>query len=136
MVGCGSSMPPGAKVQTLMIPMLASGKDGGKKAGLLNKFRRTSDGDMSDGCDPAVFAEQIAEYLDRSAAERAHNRPIDDEVTHEQTAVIETVAESPTALMVAPSIEPPDSDAAAVDDDRSLRRTATKTPTHQSHLQR
>ena len=107
----------GSKVQTLMIPMLASGKDGGKKAGLLNKFRRISDGDMSDGCDPAVFAEQIAEYLDRSAADRAHNRPIDDEVTHEKTSVIETGPEAPAGLMVAPPMEPPDSDGAAVEDD-------------------
>jgi hypothetical protein len=61
-------------VQTLMIPMLAGGssKGGGKKAGgLLNRLRNSGEDDPSGGCDPMVFAEEINEYLERAAAERA-----------------------------------------------------------------
>jgi CheY-like chemotaxis protein len=58
----------GRHVQTLMIPLLASG--GKKEAGLLNRLRRSSSDDSSEGCDPQVFAAQIAEYLERADAER------------------------------------------------------------------
>lgn len=65
----------GWNVQTLMIPMLGGGtstKGGGKKeGGLLNRLRRGGEDDPSGGCDPMVFAEEINEYLERGAAERA-----------------------------------------------------------------
>lgn len=62
----------GRHVQTLMIPMLASARSSGKKeSGLLNRLRWSSEEDSSDGCDPAVFAAEIAQYLERAAAERA-----------------------------------------------------------------
>jgi len=62
-----------AHVQTLTIPVLAMGKsraDGGGRLGVLSALRRdrTSTA-VSQGCDPAVFAEQCRGYLDRAAAE-------------------------------------------------------------------
>jgi hypothetical protein len=106
----------GAKVQTLMIPMLSSVKDSGKKAGLLNRLRRNSDMPTTDdGCDPAVFAEQIAEYLERHAAERAHHASIeeDEEVG---SHVVEPAAPAPAA--VAPAAPP---DAAVADEMVSVK---------------
>src|SRR5262249_41388220 len=45
---------------------------GSGQAGVLSRFRRPRKrGNAPDGCDPKVFAEQIAEYLERAAAERA-----------------------------------------------------------------
>src|SRR5215471_8607705 len=62
-----------AHVRTLTIPVFASnsnGADGG--GGLLARFRRgRNEPSSSVGCDPAVFAEQITEYLREAAAERA-----------------------------------------------------------------
>src|SRR5262252_400617 len=62
-----------AHVRTLTIPVFASngaGADGG--GGLLARFRRgRTEPSSSVGCDPAVFAEQITEYLREAAAERA-----------------------------------------------------------------
>src|SRR6516162_7300715 len=63
-----------AHVRTLTIPVFASsgaGADGG--GGLLARFRRgrTTEPSSSVGCDPAVFAEQITEYLREAASERA-----------------------------------------------------------------
>jgi hypothetical protein len=57
-------------VQTLTIPMLASPEQA-KSSGMLSALRggraRTA---HSEGCDPAVFAEQCAGYLERARAER------------------------------------------------------------------
>jgi hypothetical protein len=61
----------GQHVQTLMIPMLSSGRNSSKKeSGLLNRLRWSSEEESSDGCDPAVFAAEIAQYLERAAADR------------------------------------------------------------------
>jgi len=54
-------------VQTLAIPILASGTKGGPNGSLLN--RKGGKGDEV-GCDPAVFAEQIKIYLQRASVER------------------------------------------------------------------
>jgi hypothetical protein len=61
-----------AHVQTLTIPVLATGKsrlDGGR-GGVLSALR-LGRGHLSasQGCDPAVFAEQCRGYLERAAAE-------------------------------------------------------------------
>jgi hypothetical protein len=61
-----------AHVQVLTIPVLAtSGKSDG---GMLTRLRGSrKNAAAPDGCDPEVFAEQIAEYLKRSTAEREAN---------------------------------------------------------------
>jgi hypothetical protein len=57
----------GSHVQTLAIPILASGASRGNGT-LLG--RKKDKGDAEVGCDPAVFAEQIRIYLQRAAVER------------------------------------------------------------------
>jgi len=58
-----------AHVQTLTIPLLANGS-GDRDRPVLSAFRRTrAPRSEAEGCDPAVFAEQITDYL-REARER------------------------------------------------------------------
>jgi hypothetical protein len=61
-----------AHVRTLTIPVLASGTANTARGGLLSRWRRgRAESPTPDGCDPAVFAEQITAYLQEAAAERA-----------------------------------------------------------------
>src|SRR6188508_2723144 len=61
-----------AHVRTLTIPVLAAHAAEARPSGLLSRWRRgRSESQATDGCDPAVFAEQISAYLKESAAERA-----------------------------------------------------------------
>src|SRR5580765_7814578 len=61
-----------AHVRTLTIPVLAAHSAEARPSGLLSRWRRgRSESQATDGCDPAVFAEQITAYLKESAAERA-----------------------------------------------------------------
>jgi hypothetical protein len=61
-----------AHVRTLTIPVLAAHTAEAKPSGLLSRWRRgRTESQATDGCDPAVFAEQISAYLKESAAERA-----------------------------------------------------------------
>ncbi len=59
----------GSHVQTLAIPILASGSSRGPNNSLLGRKRDTK-ADANVGCDPAVFAEQIRIYLQRASVER------------------------------------------------------------------
>src|SRR4051795_12983207 len=60
-----------AHVRTLTIPVFASGASQSESGGaLLARFRRgRAEAPSSVGCDPAVFADQIKEYLAEAAAE-------------------------------------------------------------------
>jgi len=60
-----------AHVRALTIPVFANGVESESRGGLLSRWMRGRSDASSDGCDPAVFAEQIKEYLRESAAERA-----------------------------------------------------------------
>ena len=61
-----------AHVRTLTIPVLGSSSPETSRGGLLSRWRRgRSESPAPDGCDPAVFAEQITAYLKEAAAERA-----------------------------------------------------------------
>src|SRR6185436_6864065 len=62
-----------AHVRTLTIPVLSSGIKRSPDAGggLLAKWRKRAASPEPQGCDPAVFGEQIAAYLEEVAAERA-----------------------------------------------------------------
>src|SRR6185295_14302049 len=61
-----------AHVQMLTIPTFGTGKARPKSRGMLSAFRRKSaDEGPLEGCDPKVFAEQIASYLERASEERA-----------------------------------------------------------------
>src|SRR5262245_23058499 len=57
-------------VQTLTIPMLASPQQAKSAGGMLSALRRgRAQKAISEGCDPAVFADRCAEYLERARAE-------------------------------------------------------------------
>jgi hypothetical protein len=61
-----------AHVRTLTIPVLASSSQQEERGGFLSRWRRgRAESPALDGCDPAVFAEQITAYLQEAAAERA-----------------------------------------------------------------
>src|SRR5262249_1780823 len=62
-----------AHVRTLTIPVFANNIESAERGGLLSRWRRgrSSEPPTPNGCDPAVFAEQILEYLREAAAERA-----------------------------------------------------------------
>jgi hypothetical protein len=63
-------------VQTLTIPMLAAPQQTKSVGGMLSSLRRgrSQKANPTEGCDPAMFAEQCAEYLERARAERAGYR--------------------------------------------------------------
>ncbi len=67
----------GHRVPTLVIPVL--GPLSRSKGGLLNRLKKPKKTTGTEGCDPATFAAQITEYLDRAAAERALDEPDDDD---------------------------------------------------------
>jgi hypothetical protein len=61
-----------AHVRTLTIPVLAAqSASEAKGGGLFSRWRKGNATQALDGCDPALFAEQIVAYLKESAAERA-----------------------------------------------------------------
>src|SRR4051812_37996027 len=63
-----------AHVRTLTIPVLANGTQPAATAtrGVLAKWRQSRQASPEpDGCEPSVFGEQIATYLQEVAAERA-----------------------------------------------------------------
>jgi hypothetical protein len=65
-------------VQTLTIPVLATPKPLAQTTrSILSALRKgKARSGVPDGCDPAVFAEQCAAYLERAAAELASLRPV------------------------------------------------------------
>jgi hypothetical protein len=86
-----------AHVRTLTIPVLSAGPKRPRRAGMLAKWRRgRSESPEPEGCDPAIFAEQITVYLKEAAAERAS--------LEHGAAVDEPVLETPQAAHV---LEPP-----------------------------
>lgn len=92
----------GAHVQTLVIPVLAAASYRTRKqaGGLLTRLRRSKGkGAAPDGCDPAVFAAQIAEYLDRAAADsRTAAAALEDELPSQQDPVYATRREAHMAV--------------------------------------
>ncbi|HYM25365.1 MAG TPA: hypothetical protein VEU08_19240 [Vicinamibacterales bacterium] len=71
-----------AHVQTLTIPMFAPSKPRPQRVrGMFSAFMGADDDQPAaapDGCDPAMFAEQCADYLERARAKRADNGDLDE----------------------------------------------------------
>src|SRR5437764_2773293 len=70
-----------ADVQTLTIPVFASGapkKAPAKSGGLFSKLLPAKSEGAPEGCDPAVFGDQIAAYLSEIAASRGEYDDFDD----------------------------------------------------------
>ena len=84
----------GTKVQTLVIPVLATTVRRGRtgKGGLLTRLRGSKGKDaVPEGCDPEVFAEQITEYLERADGERqAAAVALEDRLANQQDPVYAT----------------------------------------------
>ena len=101
-----------ARVRTLTIPVLGSCAKRATPGGMLAKWRRSRAASPEpDGCDPAVFGEQISAYLQEAAAERAELEEEPLEVAPptaiEPVAVIEPPAPpSPVEEPLTDSIEP------------------------------
>jgi hypothetical protein len=81
-----------AHVQMLTIPVLASARPTSRAGGMLSSLRRGKPRAAEpDGCDPAVFADQIASYLEAAAQERPsagnHVAVIENVAPAAQTAV-------------------------------------------------
>src|SRR5258708_10071859 len=86
-----------AHVRTLTIPVLAGTSQEEARGGFLSRWRRAkTDSPELDGCDPAVFAEQITAYLQEAAAERIEladtRQPVD---AIAEAAPVETPVETP-----------------------------------------
>src|SRR5256885_5948056 len=60
-----------AHVRALTIPVFGKGVEQESRGGLLSRWMRGRSEAPSEGCDPAVFAEQIKDYMREAAAERA-----------------------------------------------------------------
>jgi len=103
-----------SQVQMLTIPVLAAPRPISRVGGVLSALRRDRSRPAEpDGCDPTVFAEQIASYLERAATERASavaDRPL---ATTEDAAplagAVDLVPVAPPALtataQAAPTVE-------------------------------
>ena len=109
-----------AHVRTLTIPVLATGpKKRSHGEGMLAKWRRGRESSPApDGCDPAIFAEQISEYLREAAAERAaleSELPLDDapvvaadaavDSAFERVSEVALAFEAPSGVEVAHGVE-------------------------------
>ena len=96
-----------AHLQTLTIPVLASpsarrsSKSGGMLSGLL---RDRGEDDPADGCDPAFFAEQCKEYLQRAASEKAASLKAKDD---DDPIVITPAVIEPTAALAPVELQQP-----------------------------
>ena len=99
-----------AHVRTLTIPVLANGtKKRAPAAGMLAKWRKNRPSSQEpDGCDPAVFGEQISTYLQEAAAERAQIAEdellnAEDQLLHDQPmAAAPPIVIEPAAIASAP----------------------------------
>src|SRR5262245_59471176 len=88
-----------AHVRILTTPVFSNGtrrgEDGG---GLLSRFKRGRPAPATDGCDPAVFAEQISDYLREAAEEQAERAELEAEPD-----VNQPFAEEPVVVAPAPA---------------------------------
>jgi hypothetical protein len=121
-----------AHVRTLTIPVLANGtKKRAPAGGMLAKWRKNRAASQEpDGCDPAVFGEQISTYLREAAAERA--QIAEDELLADEPmpAFVPTAIEPVTIAAAPPSVvddAPPDF-ALALEDDVQFEAVAAAEP--------
>jgi len=88
--------PAAAHVQTVTIPLLGSAAPQRAKGGMLAALRREKpQAPMTDGCEPAVFAEQVRQYLVTAEEQKvsAATRAIEPERMDAAPAHVEPLAE-------------------------------------------
>ena len=90
-----------AHVHTLTIPVLAAPRSRPRIGGMLSALRRDKQpASEPDGCDPAVFADQCATYLERAMAGRCEASAaagVDMDAAHAPAPTVETAGEPPPA---------------------------------------
>ena len=100
-----------AHVHTLTIPVLAAPRSRPRVGGMLSALRRDRASSELDGCDPAVFAEQCATYLERAMAERREAAAADAhvETDHPAEGYAEEAVEVPAVAgsVTGDAFEPP-----------------------------
>lgn len=83
-----------AHIQTVTIPILSEMAESGRERGMLSALRRERPGEATEtGCEPTVFINQVAAYLQRAAQERQTPAMVDAPSTSTDPAPTETVAE-------------------------------------------
>jgi CheY-like chemotaxis protein len=97
-----------AHVQTLTIPVLDAPRrpsNGGR--GMLSVLLgdRAHTPAAPDGCDPAVFADQCAAYLERAAHEHTHQVTVDEAASDPFVPIEEPAADQPEPQIAAQEIE-------------------------------
>ena len=92
-----------AHVQTLTIPVLDAPKPAHAARGVLSSLLRDRASQSApDGCDPAVFAEQCAAYLERAAHERVAPPVVhDDDQAENALAAVDIVFEPESVPVIA-----------------------------------
>src|SRR5215208_2866478 len=90
-----------AHVRTLTIPVLATETQTEQESGgLLSRWRRGRNSSQTpDGCDPAVFAEQVTAYLAEAAAARAMAHDDDLSADHPLAAASHAGEQAPMAAV-------------------------------------
>jgi hypothetical protein len=95
-----------AHVQMLTIPTFAAPRPAAKK-GVLSAFRRKASNDAPiEGCDPKVFAEEIASYIERANEERAAAQYYEDDQDAVQPERARAKVTTPEDAFVAAFDEP------------------------------
>jgi hypothetical protein len=89
--------PSATHVQALTIPILATRANPEPERGLLAGLLRRTQNAGSQGCEPKIFAEHVATYLDKGETERM------EDAVPEKPAVI---AQEPALMAAAPAFEP------------------------------
>lgn len=115
--------PAGAHVQTIRIPVLSQAPKKAPRLGFSLRRRAKPEATTPDGCDPKVFADEIALYLARAADEKLHastnesapviqRRSVQEEVTAQPVTEAQwrpaygSDADDDTAAWTAPEPEP------------------------------
>lgn len=94
-----------ANIRMLTIPVLADQAPGPEPRGVFARLRGRKPQTTPGGCDPALFADQIAAYLTEAAAERRARKADADLVAEDLAAATAPPAE--TVLAAAPDFVPP-----------------------------
>ena len=87
--------PAGAHVQTIRIPVLSQAPKKAPRLGFSLRRRAKPEATTPDGCDPKVFADEIALYLARAADEKLHASTNESAPVIQRRSVQEEVTAQP-----------------------------------------
>src|SRR5258706_16027166 len=93
-----------AHVRILTTPVLGNSTKRKSPGGVLAKWRRGAEPVATDGCDPAVFGEQVSDYLKEAAAERAEREAAFDPSAQHDVPAVREAASDPAAQHDGPAV--------------------------------